>query len=120
MEPSTSISASEARKVFEYVKRRSRTDAAFRRKLLDAPRETLEAEFDVALPKDFNIRFVENMGADLTVVLPDPVEPGDKLSDDDLDHVAGGAGSGVSAALEKVSQQRGAHEREKWTAQITS
>lgn len=120
MEASNSISAAEARKVFEYVKRRSKTDSAFRQKLLDAPREILELEFDVALPEDFHIRFIENKGADLTVVLPDPAEPGDALTDDDLNRVAGGAASEGPAAFEKVSRQRNAHERDTWTAQLTS
>ena len=120
MEPSTSISSAEAKKAFEYIKRRSKTDSEFRQKLLDTPREVLEAELDIALPEDFDIRFVENMGADLTVVLPDRAEPNDELSDDDLDHVAGGAVSGASTLLEKISHQRDAHESDSWATQLTS
>lgn len=114
-----SISTAEARKVFKYVKSRAKTDPEFREKLLSAPREVLEAEFDVPLPENFSIRFVENQGADLTVVLPDPSDPDAELSDDDLEHVAGGAGPGVDSALENVGRQRHALTRDAWVEQLS-
>ena len=35
------------------------TDEAFRQKLLDDPRGTIESEFDVVLPADFSVSVVE-------------------------------------------------------------
>ncbi len=94
------LSAEEARHVFGYLMRRAATDAAFRRGLLEDPRRTLQQEFDIALPEGFNIRFVENQGADLTLVLPDPPDEAGALSDADLEFVAGGA---LPAALDVLT-----------------
>jgi hypothetical protein len=91
MQPSTYITDDEARHVLAYLMRRAVSDPSFRRSLLTEPRTALEREFDIDLPADLDIRFVENLGADMTVVLPDPQE--DRvLTDDDLEHVAGGTG----------------------------
>lgn len=65
----------EACELFRYVMDRAQTDMTFRSGLLNAPREILEKVLDIDLPAEFNIRFVENKGADLTVVLPDPSGP---------------------------------------------
>jgi hypothetical protein len=62
----------EACKLFRYVMDRAQTDMAFRSGLLNHPRQILEKTLNIDLPPEFNIRFVENKGADLTVVLPDP------------------------------------------------
>jgi hypothetical protein len=111
------ITTQEAREVFQYVKRRARRDPAFREQLLESPRETLEAEFDIRLPDEFNIRFVENRGADLTVVLPDPSEPDNQLSEDELQNVSGGAMGDVST-LETLGRDQRLDERRAWTAQL--
>jgi len=102
------------------VKRRSKTDPAFRRKLLDAPRDAVESEFDMALPMNFNIRFVENRGADLTVVLPDPSERADELSDNDLKHVAGGKASELPTVLDHIDRHREVREQNAWTDQMSA
>lgn len=62
----------QACELFRYVMDRAQTDMVFRAGLLNCPRQSLEKALDVDLPEEFNIRFVENKGADLTVVLPDP------------------------------------------------
>lgn len=62
----------EACDLFRYVMDRAQTDMVFRAGLLNSPRQILERALDIDLPEEFNIRFVENKGADLTVVLPDP------------------------------------------------
>ena len=70
---------------------RSSTDREFRRLLLSEPRPVIQREFGVAIPRNFNIRFIEKeSGTDALVVLPDVVSGGGELSDDDLDAVAGG------------------------------
>jgi hypothetical protein len=66
-------------------------DAAFRRSLLTDPRSALQKELDLELPGDFKIRFVENEGADLTVILPDLELPDIELSDENLVRIFGGA-----------------------------
>lgn len=87
------ITPDETRQVMAYVMRRAITDLAFRQSLLNNPRSALEQEFNLALPATFRIRFVENQGADLTVVLPDPLPTTHHLSDRDLEYVAGGWGN---------------------------
>ena len=73
--PTDSMSEEDAERVVSYVMRRARVDPLFRRALLARPRVALEEELNLDLPDDFRIRFVENQGADLTIVLPDPVRP---------------------------------------------
>ncbi|GEM_PF-4246894 len=87
------LSEEEARDVYCYVIRRAVTDPAFRAALLRDARATLEREFDLILPVHFNIRFVENEGADLTIVLPDPGGVDGALNMQTLEYVAGGAGA---------------------------
>lgn len=105
------LSSEEARRILSYVLRRASTDTEFRRRLLDEPKRALEVEFDIALPDTFNIRFVENEGADATIVLPDvEAEPGSpprqcevretpeerrNLSSHDLRLVSGGGAPGT-------------------------
>lgn len=83
---------------------RSATDMAFRRRLIEEPKAAL-AEFsgrDVAAFEGLDVVFVENKAA-ATIVLPDPVDAGGELSEDELEAVAGGsavlvAAFGVAAA----------------------
>ncbi len=42
------------------------------------------------IPEGFSLRFVENQGADLTVVLPDMIDANAELSEQELEAVAGG------------------------------
>ena len=84
------LTQDESRLLFTYPMQRPTTDMAFRRALLHDPKEALEQEFDFVLPPQFNIRFVENHGADLTIVLPDPPGHNGLLSDRELEYVAGG------------------------------
>jgi hypothetical protein len=41
------------------------------------------------MPPGFILRFVDNAGADMTVVLPDLIASEDELSDEELDQAAG-------------------------------
>jgi len=66
-------------------------DKAFRTDLLCRPNETLSAFTGLEIPPGFKIRFIENNGAALTVVLPDlQDEHAGELSDAALDVIAGG------------------------------
>ncbi|WP_456426429.1 hypothetical protein [Rhodocaloribacter sp.] len=93
MQEPVPLSEDEARDIYFYVIRRAVTDPAFRAALLRDARATLEREFDLILPVHFNIRFVENEGADLTIVLPDPGGVDGALNMQTLEYVAGGAGA---------------------------
>lgn len=119
MKKPPSISTTEAQQVLSYIMGRARTDAVFRRNLLDNPRTTLEEEFDFALPESFNIRFVENLGADLTVVLPDLDDSGSELSDEDLGYVAGGATEWISVVLTESEALKEAWDKTSCVPQVT-
>ena len=68
---------------------RAAVDPVFRSGLLDEPRGTLRDVLGIELPPGFTVRFVER-GAELDVLLPDS-GPGEELSEEELDAVAGGA-----------------------------
>lgn len=76
--------------VLEKVSKRAITDATYRKLALASPKEAIAQFADEPVPANFKIRFVDNAGADMTFVLPDPVKPGNELSDSDLEAVAGG------------------------------
>ena len=78
----------EGKMVFAYIMQRATEDSFFRDGLLKTPKKTLEKELGIELPNHFNIRFIDNEGADLTIVLPDLSDQ--PLSDSDLEYVAGG------------------------------
>ena len=68
---------------------RSATDREFRTKLLTDPRAAMSEFTGREVPDSFNVRFVENK-ADVTLVLPDPVDPAAEISEAELAVVAGG------------------------------
>lgn len=70
---------------------RCASDANFYQSALADPAAAIKTVSGKALPKGFNLRLVANEGADLTLVLPDPVS--EDLSDADLEAVAGGGRS---------------------------
>lgn len=79
------------------VLKRATTDRTFRQQLLEDPRGAIEREFGIRIPPEYRLRFIErDPDVDALVVLPDfrPMsdDNGDgELSDDELDHVAGGS-----------------------------
>lgn len=75
--------------VIRAVVKRANIDRTFREILLKAPDEAIALVTGKPTPEDLKIRFVENQGANLTVVLPDSVGNAE-LSADDLDMIAGG------------------------------
>ncbi|WP_457653294.1 hypothetical protein [Rhodocaloribacter sp.] len=101
MQEPVPLSENEARDVYLYVIRRAVTDPAFRAALLRDARATLEREFDLILPDHFNIRFVENDGADLTIVLPDPGGIDGALNMQALEYVAGGAHAAFAGLIQR-------------------
>ena len=85
----TNWSEETTHQVLKEVARRSTNDTEFRKLCLSNPGEAISSVSDTPLPPNFKIRFVENQGANMTVVLPDPVT-GNELQDADLEAVVGG------------------------------
>ncbi|HET7584242.1 MAG TPA: hypothetical protein VFK13_05005 [Gemmatimonadaceae bacterium] len=112
--------AEKGRERYQALLARSATDMAFRQQLLSDPRAAL-AEFSGANASDMtpmNIVFIENK-ADVTIVLPDPVDPAQELSEQELEAVAGGTilltitaavgGALLSAGAVTVAYELGKH-----------
>jgi hypothetical protein len=72
-------------------------DAGFRQLCLTAPATAVKEQSGKDLPDNFAIRFVENRGANLTIVLPDPIPSSGELSDTELESVAGGGKACVAS-----------------------
>lgn len=68
---------------------RSTTDPAFRQQLLTTPRAAIAEFKGEEYTGTTNFVFVESK-ADITVVLPDFIDPAAELAEDDLASVAGG------------------------------
>lgn len=92
---------------------RSATDRAFRDQLLTDPRAAVSEHLGRELPERYNVVFVEN-NADITLVLPDPVDVEGELSEDELEAVAGGsalvlgalaAGIAIGSALTVIGHE---------------
>ena len=74
---------------------RAATDPAFRSGLLNDPKRTIRDTFDVAVPDDYRVRFIQkDPDLDALVVLPDVRPAQAELSDGDLDSVRGDVASG--------------------------
>jgi hypothetical protein len=86
------ITSQEAEDAIQQVVKRAQTDSEFRQLCLSDPKAAAKLATGKDIPEGFTLRFVENQGANLTVVLPDPIDFNDELSDEDLEQVAGGKG----------------------------
>lgn len=92
------ITQQEAEQTIEKIVKRAQTDPEYRQLCLsDANAAAIEAT-GKELPAGYTLKFVENQGADLTVVLPDAIEESVELSDTELDRVAGGKCAASCAA----------------------
>ncbi len=84
--------------VIQQVLRRAATDATFRARLTSEPHAAIQDETGVAVPADYDVRFVERLdGGGLEVSFPPAAAEEDELSLDDLDAAAGGTGGGYDA-----------------------
>lgn len=77
----------------EALQEKASNDVAFRQLCLTDPNTAVERATGLEVPENFVLRFVENSGANLTIVLRDMSIEEDELSDDDLDLAAGGTGA---------------------------
>ena len=71
---------------------RSLQDESFRQKLLADPRAALQEELGARLPKEMEVRAVEETADTIYLVIPSasPLGGGGELSDRELEAVAGG------------------------------
>lgn len=83
------------------VYKNAATDEAFRKLCLRDPREAVRQITGRELPDEFKLRFVDNAGADLTIVLPDPIRA-DTLADNELESVSGGKSSPGTGMCSKM------------------
>ena len=77
----------ESREAIRKVISKAGSDPDFRRKALSDPNAAVEEVAGKALPEGYKLQFVDNAGADQTIVLPD-----DGALSDELDQVTGGTG----------------------------
>ena len=84
------LTSYEAEQAMEQIIKRAQTDSQFRQLCLDNPNRAAIEVTGKDVPEGFTLRFVENQGADLTVVLPDNIETNTELDDAELEQVAGG------------------------------
>ena len=83
----------EAQKTLAELVKKATTDPEFRALALSNPNAAIGKINPLPIPANYKIRFVDNAGANLTVVLPDPVAATGELSDSELEQVAGGVGN---------------------------
>src|SRR4051812_885827 len=90
----------EVQKTLNLVTRKSGVDPQFRKLCLNDPKAAIAVVNDTPIPATFRLRFVENEGASMTVILPDPSSLENELTDADLEHVAGGkSGTGTPGGI---------------------
>ncbi|HBV95599.1 MAG: hypothetical protein JL50_09925 [Peptococcaceae bacterium BICA1-7] len=93
----------EVQKVVAQIGQRAASDPAFRKLCLADPAGAVKEVSGKDLPQGLKVRFVENEGAHMTFVLPDPAGPGE-LGEEDLDKVAGGNLPGDGNGVTYVSK----------------
>ena len=95
------ITSIEAEQAIEQIIKRAQTNIQFRQLCLDNPNLAALEVTGKDIPEGFTLRFVENQGADLTVVLSDLSDSDAELSDAELEQVAGGAKTPTYQKLRK-------------------
>lgn len=83
----------DAQATLEAIRERASKDRAFRDLCLSDPAAAVEEATGIDVPADFEVQFVEQREANLTVILPDPLfndADDDLIGGDDLDLAAGG------------------------------
>lgn len=77
------------RDALQKVIKKATVDEKVRKQLLTNPNTVLK-QFGINVAEFPKVRFVENKGSDMTIVLPDPVEAAPELSEEELEQIAGG------------------------------
>lgn len=79
----------EIEKTLLQVKKKAMQDADFRKLSLTDPEAAIKEITGKDLPEDFKLKFVENDGVNMTIVLPDMISH--EMSEDELEKAVGGA-----------------------------
>lgn len=82
----------EHKAAIEAVLSRAAQDTAFRALALRDPHAAIREAAGVEVPRSYKITFAEAPGGTLAARWPDPTATTDALSEEDLEHVAGGDG----------------------------
>ncbi len=77
---------------------RARTDAAFREKALSDPQAAIMEQSAKPVPDGISVKFHDGKGALVNIILDEPVDEDEELSDSELEQVAGGARCAASCA----------------------
>jgi len=101
-----------AQETIQNLLQRSMIDPAFRQLCLQSPDEAVREIAGRDLPAGYRLRLVDNAGADLTIVLPDPVASVE-LSDADLENVAGGKAGNQCGVSERCGVSKGPNPKPK-------
>lgn len=80
---------------FQAVLERAATDETFRQLCLSSPSAAFEEATGKAIPESFKLRFIDNTGFNLTLVLPE-LGASRELSDEQKRAVTAGLGSALS------------------------
>jgi bacteriocin-like protein len=72
------------------IKKRAAAEPDFRALALSNPNAAIRMVTDLPVPTGYTVKFIENAGANHTIVLPDLVPDVQELSDSELAQVAGG------------------------------
>ena len=83
-------------RILRDIMARSQRDEAFRRLCLEDSGAAVKEISGHEVTPGFTVRFVDNAGADLTLVLPDPIGSEGQLSDEELSSVRGGVIGGAN------------------------
>jgi hypothetical protein len=78
------------------IKIKAMKDPKYRALALSNPNAAIAEIVSTPVPAGFTVRFIDNAGANYTLVLPDPVARVDELSDAELEQVAGGRNNNVN------------------------
>lgn len=78
----------EVKRVLKEIAAKAAQDTEFRKLCLNDPAAAIKEISGKEIPENMKVRFVENQGAHMTFVLPDPVSS--DISEDELDMVVGG------------------------------
>jgi len=92
----------EAQKTLAEITKLSQTDPEYRKLVLKDPNAAIAKVNPTPMPAGFKVQFVDNEGANLTIVLPDALSKQGELSDAELEQVAGGGRCGASCAASCV------------------
>ncbi len=88
----------ETDRILREIMARSQRDGAFRQLCLKNPGAAVKQVSGHEVTPGFKLRFVDNAGADLTMVLPDPIAFEGALSEEELSGVRGGVIGGATSA----------------------